>query len=218
MVEDTRQKLIEAAGMEFAEHGFEATTVRAICTRAGANLAAVNYHFRDKLGLYIEAVRQAHCQQGQELPEFGWPEGTPASSKLRDFIRHMLSLMLDREQPAWHVELVMREMARPTAACEQLVRDYIGPMFAQLLALIDELAECPLSARQRTLLGFSVVAQCLLYRYHRPVGRLLIGEDEYQALFDVELLAEQITTFSVGGIRSVAAGHAASPTTPEVRR
>ena len=56
----TKARLLEAAGEEFAEKGFELARVRAICERAGANLAAVNYHFGDKEQLYVEALLEAH--------------------------------------------------------------------------------------------------------------------------------------------------------------
>ena len=59
IADDTQAKLLEAAGQVFAEVGFQAATVREICARAGANVAAVNYHFGDKMGLYIEALRQS---------------------------------------------------------------------------------------------------------------------------------------------------------------
>jgi AcrR family transcriptional regulator len=38
----TRRHLLEAAAEVFAEIGFRAATVRQICERAGANIAAVN--------------------------------------------------------------------------------------------------------------------------------------------------------------------------------
>ena len=34
--------------------------MRTICDRAGANIAAVNYHFGDKEQLYVETVLDAH--------------------------------------------------------------------------------------------------------------------------------------------------------------
>ena len=48
----TRQRVLETAVEVFAEHGFRKTTVRDICKRANANVAAINYHFRDKEGLH----------------------------------------------------------------------------------------------------------------------------------------------------------------------
>ncbi len=56
---DMKAKLLEAAGQMFARGGFHAATVQEICERADANIAAVNYHFRDKLGLYREVLRFA---------------------------------------------------------------------------------------------------------------------------------------------------------------
>jgi AcrR family transcriptional regulator len=51
----TRQRLLDAAERLFAEHGFEGTSMRALTTQAGTNLAAVNYHFGSKEALF-EAV------------------------------------------------------------------------------------------------------------------------------------------------------------------
>ena len=49
----TVDKILDAAEKLFAEHGFTETSLRAITSKAGVNLAAVNYHFGSKkfLGL-----------------------------------------------------------------------------------------------------------------------------------------------------------------------
>jgi len=57
LVPGTEKRLLEAAGEIFAEHGYRAATIHQICQRAGANIAAVNYHFSDKEQLYHEVIR-----------------------------------------------------------------------------------------------------------------------------------------------------------------
>ena len=52
---DTRESLLDAAETLFAAHGIEAASLRQITQHAGANLAAVNYHFGSKDGL-VRAV------------------------------------------------------------------------------------------------------------------------------------------------------------------
>ena len=51
----TVERILNAAELLFAEHGFAETSLRSITSRAGVNLAAVNYHFGSKKVL-IQAV------------------------------------------------------------------------------------------------------------------------------------------------------------------
>lgn len=51
----TKDRLLDAAEFLFAEQGIQATSLREITARAGANLAAVNYHFTSKQSL-VESV------------------------------------------------------------------------------------------------------------------------------------------------------------------
>ena len=48
----TKERLLREATRLFAERGFKKVTVRDICAAARANVAAVNYHFGGKPGLY----------------------------------------------------------------------------------------------------------------------------------------------------------------------
>ncbi|MEG6992327.1 helix-turn-helix domain-containing protein, partial [Pseudomonas aeruginosa] len=43
--ESTRARILEVAGRLFAQHGYANTASKAICEEAGADLAAINYHF-----------------------------------------------------------------------------------------------------------------------------------------------------------------------------
>ncbi len=55
----TRDRLLATGTRLFAERGFQNVTVRDICTEAAANVAAINYHFEGKAGLYMEVLRTA---------------------------------------------------------------------------------------------------------------------------------------------------------------
>ncbi|MFD9737810.1 TetR/AcrR family transcriptional regulator [Umezawaea sp. NPDC059074] len=55
---DTRTQILDAAERLFAEHGYRGASVRAITDLAGANLAAVGYHFGSKAELLAAVVRR----------------------------------------------------------------------------------------------------------------------------------------------------------------
>src|SRR5687768_14001299 len=58
----TKQQLLEVAGRVFAERGHARATSKEICQRAKANIAAVNYHFGGKDGLYAAVLEEAHSR------------------------------------------------------------------------------------------------------------------------------------------------------------
>ena len=55
-VRDTKERLLDAAERLFGDQGFESTSLRLITTEAGANLAAVNYHFGSKEDLIVAVM------------------------------------------------------------------------------------------------------------------------------------------------------------------
>jgi AcrR family transcriptional regulator len=192
---DPRERLLDAAGEIFAEKGFKGATVREIIDRAGVNIAAVNYYFRDKERLYIESVKHAACSEPEDA-RLEWPSDTPPAVKLRDLIRFQLSKFLDPSRPPWLARLVMRELTQPSEACAELAREYIEPRSKILLGILRELLPPNTPRRKLFMTAFSIVGQCHFYCSHKPIIRLLIGEDEYQRL-DVAALAEHITQFTL---------------------
>jgi TetR/AcrR family transcriptional regulator, regulator of cefoperazone and chloramphenicol sensitivity len=198
--DDTQERLVDAAGRVFAEKGYDGATVRDICQLAAVNLAAVNYYFRDKERLYIETVKSACKRQAEQFPLPHWPEGTPAMAKLRDFIKALVSRMVDHPaaRSEWHRHLFLREMAQPTAACAEMVRDSIRPTAEVLSAILGEIAS-DLPERKRWLIGFSIVGQAFFHRMAWPIVSMLVGEEEHRA-YDVPLLTEHITQFSLAAL------------------
>jgi AcrR family transcriptional regulator len=198
--DDTHERLVDAAGRVFAEKGYEGATVREICQLAAVNLAAVNYYFRDKERLYIETVKSSCQGQAEQFPLPEWPKGTPAVAKLRDFIKTLVRQMVDHAslQSEWHRQLLLREMAQPTAACAEMVREVIRPKAEVLSGILGEfLPDVP--ERKRWLIGFSIVGQAFFHRMAWPIVSTLVGEEEHRA-YDATLLTEHITQFSLAAL------------------
>jgi TetR/AcrR family transcriptional regulator, regulator of cefoperazone and chloramphenicol sensitivity len=194
----TRVRLLEAAGEEFADKGFELARVRTICERAGANLAAVNYHFGDKEQLYVQVLLEAHrCGLAAE-DEAADYDLAPAE-RLRAFIHRFLGRVLAVSRPEdWQHRLMLREMLSPTAASEVLIREAIRPRFERLKAIMR--AICPQADERRlNVLVFSVIGQCLHYKMARRVTERLIGVDGYREL-DLEYLTDHITSFCLAAL------------------
>lgn len=55
---ETAQKILAAARVLFARHGYDGVSVRDICGAAGCNANAVHYHFESKPGLFAAILRQ----------------------------------------------------------------------------------------------------------------------------------------------------------------
>jgi TetR/AcrR family transcriptional regulator, regulator of cefoperazone and chloramphenicol sensitivity len=210
--DDPRERLLEAAGEVFAEKGFKGGTVREIIQRAEVNLGAVNYYFRDKEGLYIDAVKAAACGPAEQFPVPDWPTSTPPSRKLADFIRAQLHLAVGRENPGWQRRLMMMELANPTPACAELVSQQIRPRAELLGAILRELLP-EVTSEKRNLVAHSIVGQCVFHRLAQPIVSLLVGEEEYRR-YDADRLAEHIIDFSFAalGLRPpVGQSHAMQP-------
>jgi AcrR family transcriptional regulator len=206
----TKVRLLEAAGPEFAEKGFECARIRTICERAQANIAAVNYHFGDKEQLYVEALLEAHrCGFASEgEPDADAVSGGPDAGtgepveELRTFIHTFLSRVLALHVPDdWRHRLIMREMLHPTAASDVLIREAIRPRFERLLGILRRF--CPEAPERRLhALAFSVIGQCLHYKMARTITERLVGS-EGMASLDLDYLTEHITTFCLAALGRV---------------
>lgn len=195
-IDPTKARLLEAAGQEFAGKGFEGATVRAICDRAGANLAAINYHFGDKEQLYVQAVLEAH-RCGTDMPP-DVPANVPAAEALRVYVGHFLRNVAGLRDETWHRTLMLREMVSPSSASEVLVNEAIRPRFERLSAILRRLVPGA-DERQIHALTFSVVGQCLHYKISREISERIIGAEAFAAL-DLDYLADHITRFTLAAL------------------
>lgn len=202
--DDTRDRLLEAAGRVFAEQGFYAATIRDICAGAGANVASVNYHFRDKLTLYIEALRKL-------LPKAGCHE-QPSARQIKDpeqafrmFVSQMLQRMSEAASGASHFRIMAQEMVRPTPALPQAVEEMIRPNYETLRGLIGRILHLPPDHDTTRLCAHSVIGQITHYVHARPVIELLWPDLRFTPE-RLEQIAEHIASLTLCSMKTIAKG------------
>ncbi len=201
--QETRRRLLLAAGEVFADRGFHAATIKEITDRAGASLASVNYHFRDKAELYAAVLRRLAEDMAAVVPPAdgadGYRAGRTPADRLRRFVRHFVVALHNRRRATWEQVLLARELAEPTAALDPCHAQVMGPLGGQLSELVADLLGVPPADPAVGLAAASVVGQCVYYmKPPTVIGRL---HPQLGGRPDAERLAAHIAAFSLAGIR-----------------
>ncbi|MCG6988441.1 MAG: CerR family C-terminal domain-containing protein [Gemmatimonadetes bacterium] len=196
----TRQRLLRAATRLFSERGFGAVTVRELCREARANLAAVNYHFGGKLGLYREVVENALAGVRDD-PTIDVPDGTPAEERLRHYIRtYVPRLAAPRGRAVWAQKLMRHEMTDPTPLAPWIAQEVILPRVRFLSEAVAELLGTDVEDERVGRCVVSLQAQCLFYLPNRFREVAFPGwrdtSDEA-----IAAAADHIAAFTLAGIR-----------------
>jgi TetR/AcrR family transcriptional regulator, regulator of cefoperazone and chloramphenicol sensitivity len=187
--EDTRERLIEAAIRIFGELGFQGASTRMLADAAGANLAAIPYHFGGKEGLYRAAAEFIVERCGHDiLPTLekinAALEGkklsrSDAIALLHQLLERFSAIVIGSELSDTFASFVLREQLHPGAAFEILYEGMMRPLMESCATLLA--IACGRSGddtrtviRAQTLLG-----QILVFRTSRASMLRQLGWREF---------------------------------------
>jgi AcrR family transcriptional regulator len=173
--EATRTALVRVALDRFGAKGYEATSTREIAAAAGANIAAIAYHFGGKDGLRLACADFVVAALSELLAgALGGAERIEAMSPAaaRDLLAGVVSAMIDgivaRESARPIARFVLREMFEPSAAFERLYSAVMGPTHVRACSVWSRATGAPAESEGTRLAVFAVIAQVLYFRVARP--------------------------------------------------
>lgn len=201
----TRAKLLEAAGRVFAERGFYAATVREICMRAGANVAAVNYHFHDKLGLYTEVLQQSVRAKQLESIRDTLDGNAPPEETLRAVIRMRLQALRSAAVRDCQFRIMAHEFAQPTPAMARIINKVTRPIYDRFRELVGQIIGLPSNHEKTRLCVHSIMGQIMLYVLAGPVLTRLWPELKMTPA-QLDRIADHISDFSLAYLHEVRSG------------
>jgi AcrR family transcriptional regulator len=205
---ETRTRILNAAEELFMQHGFEATSTRQLTAKAGANLAAVNYHFGSKDAL-VEAVfrRRLDPMNTARIAELDRLE-TEAGAKplapeaiIRAFVGASLRMIEDAKHGGRNF---IRLLGRTYTDPQKPIRVLIGQLYAPAMERFKAAFERALPAMPRDE---------LIWRMHFMFGTLaytLAATDTVQLIagckpedrYDAALLESRLTSFLLAGLQA----------------
>jgi len=149
----TRQRLLEAARLEFGEKGIESATTRGIAERAGCNEVTLFRHFESKQKLLAEVVRETSAEF------LGWCECTGELSgelcgDLEGFAR-VYNDSLERCEGMMRA-LIGEGRRRPTL-CKELIGDVLEPFHRRIANYLEDRKQAGVVAKDVNGMAFAEI-------------------------------------------------------------
>lgn len=142
--DQTRQRLIAAGLLVFGRDGYEGASTRRLASEAGANVAAIAYHFGGKWGLYLAVAHQVARRSGavvgplSEQVTAELAAAAPGRPELARIVARVIGGLMDglftlREDG--RAAFLIREMLAPSEAFDILYEGFLLPLNLMLSAL-----------------------------------------------------------------------------------
>ena len=201
----TREHLLEIAGQVFAEKGFDAATGKEICKRAGANAAAVVYHFGGMDALYEAVLTEARNRlvSTEMIAAVVAGERDP-KAKLRALMRLLVRKLTGPASQSWAARVIGREILAPSTASTDLIEKEMHGRATIMRSLVSELTGLPPQHPAVARSAISIIGPCLLLlianrrRLERAFPALNLRPDS------AEDLADHMTQFVLAGLAAIA--------------
>jgi AcrR family transcriptional regulator len=210
---ETRTRILDAAEELFMQHGFEATSMRLLTSKAGVNLAAVNYHFGSKDAL-IEAVfrRRLDPMNAERIAALERiereAEGRPLAPEaiIRAFIGTGLRMIEDAKGGGRNfIRLLGRTYTDPAKPIRVLIGQLYAPAMARFKAAFERaLPQMPgeeLNWRLHFMFG------TLAYTLAATDTVQLIAGCKPEDRYDAKLLEDRLTAFLASGLAAPLRAH-----------
>jgi AcrR family transcriptional regulator len=197
----TKQRILTAAEVLFARHGFAGASLRQVTSAANVNLAAVNYHFGSKENLINEVFRrrldELNAQRLQALAAARGKTDFNLESALDAFVRPALNLSGNDEGGAAFVRVLARAYAEHNARLRQFMHDHYGHVLKQFASSFGELL--PHLDKQEVYWRLDIVSGALTYAMadFGLIKRRGISAEEHR-----DIATEHLIKFAAAGLRA----------------
>src|SRR6188472_3483045 len=202
----TKDRILDAAEALFMEHGYEATSLRAITAAAAVNLAAVNYHFGSKEELFqsvltrrLDPMNQRRLELLTRFEAESAPKPLPCDRILGALLVPALTLARDPQRGGSNfLRLLGRAYADPAPFIRQFLSDQYAEMIARFKAAFGR--ALPHMPRKELSWRLHFIMGALSYTLAGTDALKLIAELNPRDSTNDELLLRRLAPFLLAGL------------------
>jgi AcrR family transcriptional regulator len=201
---DPQERLLDAAESLFAEHGYNGVSLRMITASAGVNIAAANYYFRSKEGLFravfARRVGPMSVERQQLLDECIARAGgraPPVEEVLEAFIAPAIRITASPQAEAFK-KLSGRISTDPSPEVRRTVYELYDDIAVRFVDVLRQ--ACPHLSREDLFWRLSCIYGAMMY-VRADSGRLqrLLGDD--LMMTDSEAALRHLIPFLAAGMK-----------------
>jgi AcrR family transcriptional regulator len=206
-MKNTKDQILDAAERLFAEHGYDAASLRAITAEAGVNLAAVNYHFSSKEALFgavfarkLAPISRQRLDQLDALEAEHGSRPLPLNQLVRALIEPPLRLLEQPDGGGMRIGVLLARMySSPMPAVRRLFIGEINETIQRFQsAFRRSLPDLPPDeVFWRIFFGIGAMTQILAAGWMVPAA-----SGGSAALTDIDGLIDRLTTYLVAGLNA----------------
>lgn len=188
--EEARRHLIEAGIEAFGIHGYEAASTRSIVEKAGVNLGAIPYYFKNKEGLYHAVAEHiaVHLDEPEINAAIARIDRKTKSSSLsneqalvlmHELFEAFMSTLLSTDKPDLWIRFIFRELMESSPVFDILYEKVVRKTINPCAALISKILDKPTDDPECTVRAFSLFGQILIFRMMKQVTLKSLNWDTF---------------------------------------
>lgn len=196
--EESKRRLVEAGLDLFGRYSFDGVSTRDLADRADVNLAAIQYHFGSKEGLYL-AVARCIVERWQTwfAPNLAKiekalgrnPDDETSFFLVCELLDNVLHYVLRESDHVRWMGIIIREQITPTGAFDILYQGIMEPLHDGFRQLVGHLLGLP--GPETKVRAFAVFGQVLMFHVARAeIGRAMNWQGYHEE--EVELIRKVI--------------------------
>jgi AcrR family transcriptional regulator len=203
---ETKERILDAAETLFMEHGYEATSLRALTAAADVNLAAVNYHFGTKEELFqavltrrLDPMNQRRLELLSSFEAKSAPKPLPCDLILSALLAPALTLARDPQRGGSNfLRLLGRAYADPAPFIRQFLSDQYAEMITRFKAAFGR--ALPQMPRKELSWRLHFIMGALSYTLAGTDALKLIAELNPLETTNDEILLRRLAPFLLAGL------------------